>query len=365
MPGAAFSPKPFDVVFTRGKELSALVSVLIQPLGDDVARGADRTFSHVSVVINDSYALEAVPIDDEPEIGSFSGSELHAGVRIIPVLDLVMPQRTAGAQTAVFRSHRAASVPKGEFDLRSKAILELFASEYSLEGLRDAIETKLRLVPEGIKEWLREKYNWTSPRQNVGALVDEEVRLSLEKVIPGYKFPFKNSKYFCSKLVAELLERSQLYHFDSDPETVSPTGLYARLAKSTEWVEITDLDYAADVVNKAANSSSRASVRFGHWLTLEEIVLTLRQMGVTSVVDLLAAGTKKVEEDLKGVHELVEGLGLGDSRRKLARDREADFVNTFVEIANISDEEERERFGGRLGTTLGCLDGARWTTTTS
>jgi hypothetical protein len=96
--------------------------------------------------------LEAVPINDVPERGGFSGSELQAGVRIIPVLDLVMPQRSAGTQLAVFRSQRIASVPKAEFDLRSKAILEFFASEYSLAGLRDAIETKLALVPAGIKK---------------------------------------------------------------------------------------------------------------------------------------------------------------------------------------------------------------------
>jgi hypothetical protein len=148
------------------------------------------------------------------------------------------------------------------------------------------------LYRQELKKWLREKYNWTLPRKNVGALVDEEVRLSLEKVILGYKFPFKDSKYFCSKLVTELLERTQLYHFDGHPGAISRTLREA--CEIAEWTDIPISIMLPIALTSRLTPHHQHLFGLAYRLTLEEIVLTLRQMGITSVVDLLAAGTKKV-----------------------------------------------------------------------
>ena len=233
-PSGSLTPKPFDVIFTGGKgEPSSLPNILMQPFGDPKAFISNRRFSHVSIVLEEKFALEAVPMEDAPEIGTFSGSELEAGVRMIPVLNFVVPAWKNGNSFSVFRSRSAHSVDQSEFDFQSKAILELFASEYSLKGFRDTIESKLKQIHVPGLEALKRRFDWSSPPKNLAALlVEPDVKESLEKAIPGYRFPFQNTSYFCSRLVAELLQRAGLFCFDTDVDHVSPTGLLVRLEET-------------------------------------------------------------------------------------------------------------------------------------
>ena len=346
MLGTNLNSKPFDVIFTGGKgDYSCLLSILVQRVGDRKARYAARGFSHVSIVLDDSYALEAVPADDTPEKGIYSGAELSAGVRIIPLLDLVLPSQKYDVPIAVFRSQKAATISQSAFGLHSYAILQRFASQYSLEGLREAVEKNLNLIPAQITDLLRKRFVWTSPRQNIAALlVDEELRLSLEKNIPGYKFPFIDGKYFCSKLVAELLEEMELAHFNSSPEKISPTGLYAHLLELSAWTDVADSDYGPDGIKKAAKVSSPSICKDKYSFLMSEIALKLQNMGIASVTDLIATGRKKVEDDLKDVEDLMQKLGWADSRRQAARSRESDLVDAFVAQAAIADAQEREKF---------------------
>jgi hypothetical protein len=361
MPEPLIAPQPLDLVFSGGKgEWQSVLSVALQPLSDETAKNAQRSFSHVSIVIDDRFALEAVPLDDYGAVGEFSGATLRGGVRIIPVLDLVVPLWQRGSSFIVLR-HRNASHAASAFRLDSRSVLELLGSEYSLNGLRDAAETKLRVLPQRALDWLRQSFNWSSPPSNLGAaLIDDQTRRSLERTIPGYTFPFKNCSYFCSKLAAEVVSTGGLAAFTDSLDRITPTGLYVRLAGSPDWSDATDSAYSDAGLRESA-ASSPASCRAAYESVVEGVDLALQSMGLGSVVDLMTAGTDKVHADLQRASELMKQLGWDDPQRKWARNNEAAFVEALVEQAGIVEPSRQQRFREAAqvavrGFTWGALD---------
>jgi hypothetical protein len=344
-PSGILAPKPFDVIFTVEKgELYSLLNILMQPFGDPKAFISNRRFSHVSIVLEEKLALEAVPMEDAPEIGKFSGSELEAGVRMIPVLDLVVPAWKSGNPFSVFRSRSAHSVNQPEFAFQGKAILELFASEYSLSGFRDTIESKLKQIHAPGLEALKQRFDWSSPPRNLAALlVEPDVKDSLERAIPQYRFPFKNTRYFCSKLVAELLQRTGLFRFDTDLDKVSPTGLFVRLEEGDDWEDVTTSDYG-DSALEASSLSSPSVCRLSYTLAMEQLLIGRHLLGIQSVVDLMDKGTQKVTHDLEQFIELTDKLDWADVKRHAARSHETVVVESVVQGMNISDGAKRMQF---------------------
>ena len=336
-------PQALDVLFTGGKEDTAsFLSLLLQPISDPGARRGTRRFAHVALVLDEWLALEAVPLGDAPETGAYSGAQLRAGVRLVPVHDLLHPLWGGGAPFAVLRS-RHADIAGATLALESESIAEVMASEYSLTELRQAAEAKLRVVPDVVTAWLRGKIDWSSPQANLGAqLVGDEVRRSLERTIPGFTFPFKTCTYFCSKLVAELLTKGGIAAFDRPPSSISPTGLFAVLTASADWMDVTVSDYAP----AGMEPPSEAACLAAYTLAMEALDARLVMLGYDTTIRVLQAGTAYVQDEFQHVSDVMEELGWNDPDRMRVRAHEDDFVEELVEHAGIADQARRDRFRG-------------------
>lgn len=340
----SLTPMPFDVIFSGGKleDESAFGSILAQRFADPSAALATRGFTHVSIVLDGAHALEAVP--EPATTGKFTDAALGYGVRLVPVVDLVVPAWRAGSPPVVLRSSRATSVSLDDFGVRSPAILQLLGSAYTLDGLRDAVEEKLRILPSDVLQKVRDCFDWSSQPENLGhLLVSEETQRSIERAIPGYDFPFSTGTYFCSKLVAELLQRTGLARLDAAPERVTPTGLHMRLTASDEWADVTASDYGDAAIRAAAGRDPVTDLMTFANLMFD-VRLRLRVLGVESVVNLRAATLEKMHGELVDLKDRMEALELNDPTRRAIRENEADFVDEIVRRAGIVDDARREAF---------------------
>jgi hypothetical protein len=91
------------VIFINSSLRDTFASRLGQWLLDSIASDSPKTFGHTAIAINDTLAIEAMPADPADiaaistplphtaKIAEWSGSELRAGVRLVPIADLIIP----------------------------------------------------------------------------------------------------------------------------------------------------------------------------------------------------------------------------------------------------------------------------------
>jgi hypothetical protein len=338
------SAQPFDVIFTRSKLTESFGSIAIEPLADPEAWNATRRFSHVSIALDERFGLEAVPTEDDPKPGAFSGIVLGAGVRLVPLLDLSTAAREEGTAFVVLRSVGAKTAAAyGNFTWRSKVVLEIFDSEYSLGPMKESVEANLRALPEPVLEKLRSKFTWTSPRGDLASLISRaDVRSSLEKAIPGYTFPFETHSFYCSKLVSFLLHRCGLFQTD-DIERVGPSGLFHRLVRSGDWTDVTESDYVTSSRDALSTISSILLANEYH-AHMHEIRVRRMLLGLDAALELGGLIKEKIDADLDRFAVLFNDLDLGNPARSIARSRETELADELTRCADIKSSMPRAAF---------------------
>ena len=349
------TPKPLDVLFTSSKiDPYSIGSILLQLFADKRAIPARQRFSHVSIVLDGQFALEAMPGEGESK-GKFTEATLEPGVRFIPLPDIIVPAWKEDSNFVVMRSQRADTITPDEFGLQSPYILEILGSAYSLEKLRESAEARLQALPEAALNFLRSKFDWKAPARDVGSrLVEREVRESLEKLIPGYVFPFKTASYFCSQLVADLLAKAGLLHFTEKADTITPTGLFAQLDASSEWEDVTTSDYSRAAI-EATSTLSPATWKTEYLASKGEVMLRLMLRGIESAFELKTAVDRMMDDKRDYFSQWLEKLA--DPLRQIAWTKEAELTNFFADNLNLKAGPEREEF---LGTARGAVRIFAW-----
>jgi hypothetical protein len=306
------SAQPGDVLFTRSEEKSALVSCLLQEwLLDPMAKGSRRHFSHVSIAIDSSFAIEAVPEEDEePNEGdrkNWSEVQLRPGVRLIPLPDLFMPSLKKRSRFAVLRPRKRTPVPK-TFDLLSTEITRVLGSEYSLEQLKKSAESAIGFaMPTIIRNKL---FDWSSSPEDLATRmgVDAELRAQLKASFSGYDFELEPRAFFCSQLVGYFLQRAELLPKKVDVKKLTPTGLFFILEKQPDpWEDVTDTDYSVESVIEASKVS-KASCQAAYMERLAMVGLAQQSEAVKPAVEIIKRSMEKMtdfcDETLKKLDRL-------------------------------------------------------------
>jgi hypothetical protein len=262
-PVSELHPEPGDVIFIRRRDLRAHGSIAVQLLTDPYARGSGFSASHVAVVINPDLAIEAMPAEGalDETIGAWTGVPLHYGVRIIPVGDIVVPERQNRRIFSVLRSPKALPPIDDLFGLNSQLLQEILGSEFSVDPLKRAVTQKLK-TPFGIGQakfdrllnFIAKKVRSTSKARDISADagVSLELKKELTRIAPGYEFPFEPQTFYCSLLALRVLELAGAIT-TVEPTPSTPTGMRAFL-HNEGWKDVTPKCYSNTAIDRYAVS---------------------------------------------------------------------------------------------------------------
>jgi hypothetical protein len=252
------SPAAGDVIFTYSKNRNSVFSPIVQAILDPKAKNAGIRFSHVAVAINSGVAIEAMPAksSDEDTVGVWTGEKLANGVRLVPLGDVF----AAANNLVVLRHPLRGGLAAKDFDITSDYYAGLLGSAYSLDKLKQSAELAVGAIAVRLGKYV----NPGSEAKNIGALmIGHDLRLEISKSLPNFRFAFENTNFFCSDLVAGILENEGLLPLEEPAAGITPIGLF-KLIESKGWLDVTSSDYSpASRANYLANKRTSALLTTG------------------------------------------------------------------------------------------------------
>jgi hypothetical protein len=303
-------PLPGDVLFFNSFDIGTIVSRIAQTKLDPDADGAIRTFGHVAIAISSLLALEAVPSDPEDmrgqtavlkdtvAIGTWTGSELRGGVRLIPIADVVVPAMRGGKEMIVLRTLDVNEEALSKFTPFNPEVLRMLGSQYSIDLLRDKAGAR---VPKALIDFFGSKFDWTSAPIDLSTRigVDREFRKRVEERLLDYSLPDAARTYFCSQAVIKCLKIAELVPNDLATDLTTPSGLY-RLLVDRKWLDVSVFYRCAPDVKRYLHmtpSSHSASY-----------TSTLAMTSVAIQQDAGGFGVAVIKSSLEAVARLCDGV---------------------------------------------------------
>lgn len=306
MSANATNPQPGDVIFLNASDVKTLVNRIGQVLLDQDAAASPRTFGHVAIVVSDRLAIEAMPADPDDltgqsprlphtaKIGPWTGAELRAGVRLIPIPDLIIPTIQQSAGLVVLRNPDIKDADLSQLSPFNDAVLRMLGSQYSIELLTKQAAAKL---PEHLMGIIGPKLNWTSVPIDLASRLDSETRRTIEKNFTNLARPVART-YFCSQLVKNCLEVTSLIPGNVATEGTTPSGLYRKL-NDRKWRNVTD-EYFCEPEAETYRGRTRLSYTTDYTETLGHITLRVRLEEDKVLVDTLSAAFEEANKTLEG-----------------------------------------------------------------
>jgi hypothetical protein len=258
------TPQRADVLFLHSRELSSRVSEFVQGALDPWVSRAERRFSHVVIALDDSFAIEAVPEpslkEREDHKGKWTGVDLDPGVRLVALADVFIPASREQSVLRVLRPPEGSVAPDSVFGIMGPTIAVVMGSEYSIKMLKESVEAMLAAALP------RMLFDWRSTPMDVASKlgIDEDLRVKIARTMPTYVPQLEARTYFCSQLVAQLLQLAGLMDAGTIPDRITPTGLFARL-RHAGWRDVTASDYSdAAIAAMAEHAELRANAAIGY-----------------------------------------------------------------------------------------------------
>lgn len=271
------TPRVGDVIFTHSGGVDAHLSSIGQRLLDPRAGYSTPSFSHVSIVVNETCVLEATTAEDARDgdppggWGAWTGVELEAGVRVSPVIDSLVPAYLKGTNLAVLRRVDSTVAMRDALNVQTPQIAGIVGQAYALTALRESAEAYLPAIVT--KALADNVFDWTSAPADIATMMgaDAAFRERVRAVFPDYSLGFESRTYFCSELVAELLTLSGLAEIPVSEKSITPIGLFSLLTGSASgWTDVTETDYGRNAVECQMRGGS-SSVATSYTITLAVI----------------------------------------------------------------------------------------------
>ncbi len=239
------SPRSGDVVFVRSSGKEGVASGLIQRrvLGSSTG----PLFSHVAIALTPRLVIEASTAVEANET-TWSGAVLGEGVRLQLLPDLVF-----GARTFVVLRHPAAPDVSDTFDIHAPEVSRLLGNGYSIKPLIEKAKARLAVISAFIPDDL---VDWSAPPDTIAQQLRDapHLRAGLERQLRQGEALDAMNDYFCSQLVATLLQRSGLAR--SGTEWPTPCRLFDELV-AAGWANVSEVAYGPETV-AAWNGRPRA-----------------------------------------------------------------------------------------------------------
>ena len=302
-------PRPGDVLFFNSLDVATCLSCLAQTKLDPDAQDAIRTFGHVAVAVTNLLALEAMPSDpgdvgshpatftETLAIGAWTGSELRAGVRLIPIADLVVPAMRSNKELTVLRTLDVDEEAPSSFNPYHTDVLRMLGSQYSVDILRASASN---LMPKNLAAFINPKLDWTSVPADLATRIgiDSELRERIEARLPDYSFYDAARTYFCSQAVVRCLKIAGLLEKGVGTDLTTPTGLF-RLLLNRKWLDVTVFYKCAPDAQKYLDMTPlahSASYTFALAMTSLSIQQDAVDLGLGLIRSSLEAVTKKCND---------------------------------------------------------------------
>lgn len=233
------SPQPGDVVLIYSGNKSSFCSGFLQRALLDGGCFDKPWFSHAAIVLDSVFGYEACP---KASI-SRSGCKLPAGVRLIPLADLIID-----APSVVILRHPAMPLSAAQaFEFDSPNIASLYGAAYSIFSLKKSAEERLPLLVKAIPD--RFFFANVDPDAFTQMCLERpDVLENLKDYLPRELTARLGRDYFCSHLVVEVLLHAGLVEVGWDAPPSTPCGLYD-LLKEKKWVEVQNTDYGEVIGN--------------------------------------------------------------------------------------------------------------------
>jgi hypothetical protein len=299
MESRAFAPAKGDVLFFYGPGIGSKASGFIQLEIDPAAQTANLVFDHVAIAITDLLALEAVPAPsiskgmevrfEDPhavELAEWSRVELRAGVRLVPIPDLLVPTLNTGGRLNVLRYPKVERAKLDEFDYTKPEIARLIGSAYSVDILQEEAEHRFGAA---LTDLVASKMQLSSLPNDVATKLGltDELLLQMKEELPQYVVPAAARTFFCSKLVVFCLELSRILSKQRQSELTTPTGLY-RILVEDRWHDVTEDHYAKAAIDEYSNRSP-SLYRSSYYSALSLASLAAKQLIAGEHLDLTRA----------------------------------------------------------------------------
>jgi hypothetical protein len=305
-------PRPGDVILVNSPNIETRMSRLWQ------IRDSPRTFGHVAITISELLAIEAVPADPKDMIGKvpqlpqtakfgdWSGVELRAGVRLIPIADLIIPAIRRSAEYVALRKLDADEKILSRLTAHHEDVLNMLGSQYSIDVL---INNAARILPKSVIERVGPKINWSSIPIDLVSHFSAEMRQSIATHFLDFVIPDVARTYFCSQLVIECLGLVELLSSNDTTTITTPSALYGKL-HDRGWADVSDIYFCDPETELYLNQTkSDCKVRYLGILAdvSSKIWIEANKIGVKSLEAHFKATNKMLDDMTSKLERIIKG----------------------------------------------------------
>lgn len=307
------SPQPGDLVFVGPGGFSGFVQKLVDPDADKLG----KTFAHVALLVTRTVALEAYPEEGGPtgavfrlphsvDKGQWTEVELRAGVRFIPVADIVYSAINGGSRVDVLRAPAISEASSAAISPVNRYLTQVVGSRYSLDplntrfGRSHPIFKWFASAVIGAKRWSSTPHDFAT---ELG--LSNELAVSIQKNMPDLLLPAV-STFFCSQLVVDFLTSVGVLQPSSFKAYTTPSGLYHGLIR-LGWGDVSAV-YAWSTSQEAYQDGTRLSHSSAYYSSLAQFKLARDMEALTTSVNASRSALAAMDRLVDGLEERIDRL---------------------------------------------------------
>lgn len=296
-------PHPGDVIFVLGADWKSISSGIAQRFFFDNCFGP--VFSHVGMVLDGKVVIEANPTyypkREEPE-PTVTGASLGHGVRLRAIPDLLL----GTSKWVVLRKKQLTEEQRKRIHISDLYIATIFGSGYELKTIKEGAR-RLKFVARHLPDRFFRKAVAAPDEISEKLRDDPDFRRKLEKHLPQGKVASSESDYFCSQLIANILQQIKLAQ--NLPGLISPSGLYDRL-RANAWDDVTETAYCGN------NFMPLASTELDEWKVAHDLARSMARQfrdlvflagGNAVAAETMDSIAKSLDEKIGSVNRLAGG----------------------------------------------------------